>query len=237
MDTPQDDTWTFRYIPRAPVTSPKDTMPPAELEARLLADVEAAGADPCHALNKLADHYSRQRRPALAFECFKRMLRSASNAADEARYWYSLGTLHEEFGDFATAAVQYRRALALEPVDLATLYFSTNNLGFCLNAAGRHVEAEVQCRRAIEYAPHHPSGHKNLGIALRGQGRFAEAARAFITSVQADAGDGRAYPLLDNLLAEHPELLPEFGWELEHCREAVRAAHERCLGLRRGGTG
>ena len=72
--------------------------------------------------------------------------------------------------------------------------------------------------------PTRPNGHKNLGIALAGQGNFREAAQCFVTATRVDASDRRSFDLLTKLLAEHPELEFEFAVEVECCRQAVGVA-------------
>jgi hypothetical protein len=69
-----------------------------------------------------------------------------------------------------------------------------------------------------------PNAHKNLGIALAGQGAYREAAKCFVTATQANATDSRAFRLLEDLVKQHPELEFEFGDELEACRQAVEMA-------------
>lgn len=44
---------------------------------------------------------------------------------------------------------------------------------------GDHVQAEVYCRQALAIDPEMPGAHLNLGIALRSQGKFAEACQSF----------------------------------------------------------
>ena len=45
---------------------------------------------------------------------------------------------------------------------------------------GHFAEGEKFCRAAIEINPSRPNGHKNLGIALAGQGQYREAAGALL---------------------------------------------------------
>ncbi|MBZ0067495.1 MAG: tetratricopeptide repeat protein, partial [Thiobacillus sp.] len=44
---------------------------------------------------------------------------------------------------------------------------------------GDHAQAEAYCRQALAIDPKMPGAHLNLGIALRNQGKFAEACQSF----------------------------------------------------------
>jgi tetratricopeptide (TPR) repeat protein len=94
-----------------------------------------------------------------------------------------------------------------------------------LNTLNRFDEAEGYCRAAIGIDSRRPNAFKNLGIALRGQHRDADAARCFIQATQADAADARSLKLLESLLAENPGM--GFETELGACRNAVRVAAEQ----------
>lgn len=49
---------------------------------------------------------------------------------------------------------------------------------------GDHVQAEDYCRQALAIDPKMPMAHYNLGIALRDQGRFADACQAFLRATR-----------------------------------------------------
>ena len=198
---------------------------PEFLEQQHLAEVRVA-ADPRPALEKLARLYMDWERWAQAFQCLNRRLTLAQEAEEEARCRYMLGLVHEHFGDFPAAAAHYRRGLALEPTNPTVWYFLNNLLAYCLQAGGDFQQAEFYAHRAVEFEPRRGNAFKNLGLALKGQGRLAEAARAFIAGTRADPSDGRAACLLDNLLAEHPEMLPDFGSDLAECHRLVQGIHE-----------
>jgi tetratricopeptide (TPR) repeat protein len=127
-------------------------------------------------------------------------------------------------GDHAGASVFYREGLALPRAPPDTCYLLHNNLGCCLNEAGRHADAEGHCRAAIAIDPERHNAHKNLGVALEGQGRLAEAADAFIRAVQRNP---RALPHLERLLASHPALAeadPSLVARVEVCRALANGA-------------
>jgi tetratricopeptide (TPR) repeat protein len=101
----------------------------------------------------------------------------------------------------------YARGLALQAAAVDVAYFLHNNRGYCLNILGRHADAEVHTRAAIAIDPERHNAHKNLGLALAGQGRFGEAARCFLEADRRCPPDIRARGHLTELLAENPELL------------------------------
>lgn len=124
--------------------------------------------------------------------------------------------------DHEGAAECYRRGLECEPGETETWYFLHNNLAFCEVQLKRFTEAEPLCRKAIAIDPKRSNGFKNLGLALQGQGRWTEAAEAFVESVLVcKAHDPRGIALLDRLLDEHPAVareLPGIRADLELCR-------------------
>ena len=92
---------------------------------------------------------------------------------------------------------------------------------------GQFAEGEIYCRKALEIDPNRPNAHKNLGIALAGQGHYHDAARCFVAATQANAADPRAFRLLQDLVNEHPELEFEFQGALAACRKAVEAVAKK----------
>jgi len=126
---------------------------------------------------------------------------------DERAYCLlTLGRLREQASDWPGAAKWYARAFWMQPGTDETWYFLHNNLGYCLNHLGEHQRAEAYCRRAIEIDPMRHNAWKNLGIALEGLGRHADAAAAWIEAATLCPADGRALRLLRKLVAEQPDL-------------------------------
>jgi tetratricopeptide (TPR) repeat protein len=118
------------------------------------------------------------------------------------------GCMAEQASDFRRAIREYRTGLNCPTEDFDTAYFLRNNLGYSLVQVGEYAEAEIFCRQAIEIDPHQYNAHKNLGLALQGQGRFFDAAlsleRAAIIS---DKFDRRSFAHYIELCEEHPEVL------------------------------
>ena len=155
------------------------------------------------------------------------LLGSTGEPEYRAEITLGMGQLMEMFGDFQNAMAAYSRGVALEPVGERTWYLLHNNLGFCLNQLGRHDEAERWCRQAIQINPLRHNAHKNLGLACQGQGRYGEAAVAFIEAVHREAGDPRALRHLEALVGSHSEIateIPDISDQLRSCSLAVEAA-------------
>jgi hypothetical protein len=70
--------------------------------------------------------------------------------------------------------------------------------------------------------PGRPNAVRNLGIALQGQGRLGEAARAFLQAVTLCPDDLRAYVHLEDLLYSHEEVAADMPGIVAHV-EKVKA--------------
>lgn len=197
-----------------------------EAEKFLLSRVEDAKDDPVNSLWQLVRFYNITGRHDRAMDGLRRILALLSDAERSATCLLAMGQTMEEIEDYEAAARYYREGLTLEPTRRETWYFLHNNLGFSLNTMGQVQQGELYCRKAIEIDGTRPNGHKNLGLALAGQGRIREAAQSFVTATRVNAADRRSYDHLALLLAEHPELKPEWGADAEWCRQAVGDAAE-----------
>lgn len=71
-------------------------------------------------------------------------------------------------------------------------YWLHNNHAYCLAMLERFAEAEPMAREAIRIDPDRHNAHKNLGLALMGQGRLLEAAESFGRARDIRPADGRA---------------------------------------------
>jgi len=146
------------------------------------------------------------------------------DAEEQASYYFNLGGRAEQEGRYEAAIEHYRKGLTFRPTEKFAAYFLHNNLAYCLNLRGEHVEAERLCRLAIEIDSGRANAFKNLGISLAGQNDLLGAAWAWIEATRVDARDPRAFHLLEKLLADHPELVSQFPGilnELEECKKAV----------------
>jgi len=92
-------------------------------------------------------------------------------------------------------------------------------LGQLLEQQDRHAEAEAHTRAAIAIDPKRHNAHKNLGLALAGQGRLVQAAHCLLEADRRCPGDARARRHLVELLGEYPELLEADPALAAACRE------------------
>ena len=176
------------------------------VEANLQSQVTQCEAAHEDAVWQLGRFYSMVRRYPEATACVTRLLERTDDSAKRARGYLALGQLLEQQDRYADAAEVYSRGLDVRPASGRTGYFLHNNRGYCLNHLGRHVEAEVHTRTAIALDPARHNAHKNLGLALAGQGRLGEAAYCLLEADRRCPGDVRARRHLADLLTENPEL-------------------------------
>ena len=206
---------------------PGTELSAAEAERVLLHKLEDEKESPHEALWQLAKFYRTTEQYKKALVYLRKLVALAPDVEAKADYVLNMGQFMETARDYPAAVRYYRKALALKPTGIVVRYFINNNLGFSLNTLGDFAEGEIYCRKAIEIDPGRPNGHKNLGIALAGQGCYPEAAECFVAATQANALDSRAFNLLTELLENHPELEVEFGDVARLCGEAIKQARAR----------
>jgi tetratricopeptide (TPR) repeat protein len=222
----------FRFeVPRPPA-GPLVELSAAEAEKMLLKKLAESGEDRTEALWQLAHFYKLAKQHEKALERLRELMQRLPDPEKKAECVLTMGQAMEQIGDYVAAVRYYKEALALEPTHTFTWYFINNNLGFSLNTLGQFADGETYCRKALEVDPKRPNAHKNLGIALAGQGQYREAANCFVAATQANAVDGRAFRLLQDLLKQHPELEYEFGDAVEMCEKAVEMAAKKANELR-----
>ena len=222
-----DSRLDFRYsIPRPP-DGPVVELSAEEAEKMLLKNLDEAKADPTEALWRLAHFYKQAKQHEKALERLRQLIQRLPDPEQKAQCVLTMGQAMEQIGDYPAAVRYYKEALALEPTHTFTWYFINNNLGFSLNTLGQFAQGEIYCRKAIEVDVSRPNAHKNLGIALAGQGEHREAARSFVAATQANAADPRAFRLLQDLLRQHPELEFEFAALAESCQKAVEVVAKK----------
>lgn len=177
-------------------------------------------ADQKVALWEQAQHHkqSGQLKPAAAL--FRRLLAQAGGAEEKAQQHLALGQTAELACDFAGAIRHYKAALALEPAEPGIWYFILNNLGYSHNQLGQFAEGEHYCRLALKADETRHNAHKNLGLALEGQGRSREAGACFARATLIAPVDGRAYQHLLDLIRKRPELAAGLREELRACAKA-----------------
>jgi tetratricopeptide (TPR) repeat protein len=163
-----------------------------ELEAALLGQIERAGGLNLETVIPLVQFYNMIDRQSEAAKWMRRALAVADDQDTKAGCLLRLGQISEQMHDYESALSYYRQTVALDAGDLMCRYLAHNNLGYCLNLFGRHVEAEVCCRQAIAIYPLRHNAYKNLGIALEQQGDYGSAADLYAQAVTRNPVDGRA---------------------------------------------
>jgi len=164
---------------------------------------------------------------SFAIEYIEKLLASDVSREDKAYTCLTTGQMMEHKGNYRVALECYARAFSLDPVQNDVWYFLHNNLAYCLNLFGRFEEAELYCRQAITINGERHNAHKNLAIALEGQAKYAESARALIVAVRICPRDPRALQHLEKLFGAHPEVesdIPDIFSQIEECQRAVQIA-------------
>ena len=189
-----------------------------EAEAILVERIRVAQKALDDAVWNLVVLYNRTGQKEKARQYLEQLLASTEDPGVRALFLLSLGQLLEGLDEFEGAIEAYTQALALEPANREVWYLINNNLGYCLSHVGRHTEAEILCRRAIEIDPARPNAYKNLGIAHERLGHVAEAARCYRRAASICPRDTRAQRHLEGLLARHPALAEELAREARSSR-------------------
>ena len=164
-----------------------------------------------------------------AYDYFERILSLVDAPSEKAACLLNMGNAMEQLSDYQAALDAYSRAFELPQEQNENWYFLNNNRGYCLNQVGKYQEAEKYCRAAIEILPDRHNAYKNLGIALQGQGLYAEAAMNLIHATKLCPTDSRALAHLEDLIVGHREVLeevPELLTQLCECDDAVQQATE-----------
>jgi len=155
---------------------------------------------------------------------FEKLYQLTDSKNEKAFCLLSIGQMKEKQREYESALGWYRKAFSLGPEGGEVWYLLNNNLGYCLNLFERHKEAMEHCMAAISIEPNRHNAHKNLGVALEGLGRYADAAKAYITATLLNPRDPRALHHLESLVASHPEVqqdIRELNVQMDACRKAA----------------
>jgi tetratricopeptide (TPR) repeat protein len=142
-------------------------------------------------------------------------LKSSTNTEQNAHCHLALGQIATDEQHLEIAVTHFAAALELKPSKKKVEYVLLNNIGYCLNALGQYVEAEVYCRQALQIDSMRSSAYRNLGISLEGQANLQAAAWALVEATKVDTTDDRARNLLKKLIAVNPALIVQCPWTLE----------------------
>jgi len=222
---PMRNDWTFKFRPNRPAISRRVTFEDAE--SHFLAKLNDPNGDQQAARRELVLLYRTTKRTTDALYYAEEYLTHTTNLEARTEMYFFMGQAMEHANDFESATRFYLVAFELSPRNASYQYFIRNNIGFSLNQLHRFVDAESFLREAIDIDPDRANGHKNLGLSLEGQRRYAEAARSFIAAVQANASDSRALKHLEELAKRQRELyteIPDLSYQINMCRQAVAFA-------------
>jgi tetratricopeptide (TPR) repeat protein len=175
------------------------------MEATLLSAVATEQAGFRGALERVADFYKRAERWADREQCLDRVAGLLADGDERAKLLLEMGGEWELREDWEGAARHYVRALAENPTDPDLAYDTYNRVGYSLSQLGNVERGEIYCRTAIGLDPNRLDAHLNLGLILRGQARFIEAAHAFIAATERAPEDRRSLSHLRAMLRAHPD--------------------------------
>jgi tetratricopeptide (TPR) repeat protein len=168
-------------------------------------------------------YYRGVERADAAKELLSRFLDTSSNPEHRVQCHLALGQIATDEQQMDQAIAHFTAALELQPSSKKIEYVLRNNLGYCLNMAGRYDQGERQCRAALDLNWTRPSAFRNLGISFHGQGKIAAAAWALVEAIKTDSADDRARILLKKLATDHPSLLQQCPWVLSGIDPAAMA--------------
>ena len=145
--------------------------------------------------------------------------------------YFELGQVEGQLGKLDAAAVQYRKALRLDP-KLARAHVM---LGIVLRRQSNHKDALAEFRQAVRLDPNDPNAQFNLGKELKADGDNAGAIRAFQKAIELKPDFEQAHYNLGIALRSQgdPEAAHKELNELSDLREfRARLAQAKLLILR-----
>ncbi len=157
-----------------------------------------------HFIAGVAALESRQLKPARLH-----LTRAVAMNAQRADYLTYLAKALALSGDFQGAAVEARRAMALQPADALLL----DTLGVVFTEAGLHVAAAEAFALVVARAPERANSRFNHATALLYAGRIDEAEREYEACLQTDEQQWKAYTALSNLRRQNPKANHLARWE------------------------
>jgi tetratricopeptide (TPR) repeat protein len=182
-----------------------------EDERLLLASLaEPSNREPVQTLWELVRFYRAVGKNDLASALIYHMLELDDSVDTKAFCYLGLGQIAEAREQYDAAIDFYTRGLTFRTKDIGVKYLLYNNTGYCLNVQEKYRAAESYCRLAIEIDSTRANAFKNLGLSLIGQNNLLGAAWAWIEATKADATDARALIFLEQLIADHPEVVSQF---------------------------
>jgi len=111
-------------------------------------------------------------------------------------------TAYKQVGYWRDSETMYRQVLRVN--QRSRICYT--GLGSALDAKGRHTEAQVYLRKAVEIDPTDLTSRTNLGISLAKQGKLDDAIGWFRQALELSPGDPRALYNLANVLVMRGKL-------------------------------
>jgi tetratricopeptide (TPR) repeat protein len=147
-------------------------------------------------------------------EALRGMRKAIAASPNVSRYHAALGTLLDERGDCARAAVELRAALELDPADAPARV----NLASVLFKLDDFPSAESQARQALELNPDLPLARISLAQALEARGDKDGALTEIRAAVALAPDDPDAHFYLSQLLlmsGQYAEGFREYEWRFK----------------------
>jgi tetratricopeptide (TPR) repeat protein len=158
------------------------------------------------------------------------LMRQLDEALESAEASNVRGGRELEAGNWAAAAEDFRKGLALKPADPSLRH----RLGTALYQMGDAAGAEEQFREVIRTSPDFAKAHFSLGVVLAAAGKHQEAIQSFSNALTHDEGYTQARLELANALARGGrarEALPEYQRVLERDPALKEAAFGYTMAL------
>ena len=116
------------------------------------------------------------------------------NAAPTWSYYYNLGVVKDDAGQYEKASAAYQCAIALDPNHA----YPHSGLGEVYRHQGKYEEAIDSYRRSIALDPNFADPHNGLGNAYCNQGKYEEAIASYQRAIALDPNDIHLYYNLGN---------------------------------------
>jgi tetratricopeptide (TPR) repeat protein len=167
----------------------------------------------------------------LALSYLLKMLPFAPNYQAVYAINMEIGGLLKKVPRYGDTVACYKECLVKLPREPKIQYAIHNNMGFCLCMMNRNVEAEQSCRDAIRIIPDECHAYKNLGAALLGQLRFAEAAASFLSAIELASLGSPVKEVIEGFLTAVPQLTTETPEIVGKIRDLIHKAAPTVQGM------
>jgi tetratricopeptide (TPR) repeat protein len=215
------------FFIKLPVQPMIQTGEEKTIERELLARYASLGPR-ADTLKPLVLFYSRVGQPREAYEYLRLWFSKTKVREEKAEILLMCGQIAEQVERISEAIDFYREGIKLKPKQPSVQYFLHNNVAYCLNQKAEYTEAMEHCQMAFEIDSTRSHAYKNMGLAMMGLGRYAEAAATWIKALHVDASDRRSLDLLESLLSSQSEVIkseiPDIQQQVLACRRAVDSA-------------